>query len=76
MEQIIELAKELDRQVTLLFIGFSFDDKKNEIRDAQVELRKCIAEYEDTPFYKKSITTTTNASGSITTTNISDLPIN
>ena len=75
MEQIIEVAKELDRQVTLLFIGFSFEEKMNDIRSAQEELRKCIAEYEGVSFYKKSITTTTNASGSISTTNINDLPI-
>ena len=73
MNSIIEASKELDRQTTLLFLGFTFEEKKNDIRDAQEELRKCISEWEQLPQHRKSITTTTNASGSITTTNIDDI---
>lgn len=73
MNKIIEAAKELDRQTNLLFLGFTFEEKKNEIRDAQIELRKGISEWEQLPQHRKSITTTTNASGSITTTNIDDI---
>ena len=73
MNPIIQASKELDRQVTLLFLGFSFEEKKNDIRDAQEELRKCIREWEQLPQQQKSMTISTNNNGSITTTITDDI---